>query len=140
MGRRMLIIIIVVVAALAAWNLFPLILLFHQYYLEPIALYSPEKYRIIREDLINSVSRRGYRLCGEVTLSYGKISRAVFNGTFSGETMCLVFFNLPEPKGDYVIYQPAAVFTIMQPGGRTWIRSTRTASSSGSLESSHMRQ
>jgi hypothetical protein len=113
--RRRTLIIIIVAAALAIWQFSPLALFlyqFYQSYVEP-ALYNPEQYKVIREDLVNTLSRHGYRLCGEVTLGYGEISRAVFNGTFRGETMCLVFFNLPEPKGDYVVYQPAAVFTIM---------------------------
>lgn len=49
---------------------------------------------------------RGYRICGEVPLGYGIPFVARFSEIFSEETMCIVFFNLPEPKKDYVIYDP----------------------------------
>jgi hypothetical protein len=104
----LLIVVIFVVAGFLLLYMFPYI----SSQMETLLPYNPERYEIIRADLINSVSKRGYMLCGEVTLNYGESVRAVFSKIFSGETVCLVFFNLPEPKGDYVIYQPSAEFII----------------------------
>jgi hypothetical protein len=109
--RKMILLLIVVIFAVAGFLLlytFPYV----SSQMEVMLPYNPERYEIMRVDLINSVSRRGYMLCGEVTLNYGEFARTVFSKIFSGETMCLIFFNLPEPKGDYVIYQPSAELVI----------------------------
>jgi len=108
--RKMIlsIVIIFAVAGFLLLYMFPYV----SSQMEMMLPYNPERYEIMRVDLIDSVSRRGYMLCGEVTLNYGESARTVFSKIFSGETMCLIFFNLPEPKGDYVIYQPSAELVI----------------------------
>jgi hypothetical protein len=59
-----------------------------------------------RERLINFATSRGYRVCGEVTLNYGETSRTVFTKIISAKAACIILFNLPEPKDDYIIYDP----------------------------------
>jgi len=107
MGRMGKIVYILVLAVAAAVIAFPFLTIL-SYYILPV---SPS-YVSQREGLIDLTARRGYKICGEVTLGYGESVRAVFSKIFSEEVACLVFFNLPEPKNDYVIYQPAARFMI----------------------------
>jgi len=80
------------------------------YYFFPTLL-SPV-YEYERKGLIDFMSRRGYTVCGEVTLNYGEEVKTIFTKTFSGETKCLVFFNLPEPKSEYVVFQPVVEFIL----------------------------
>ncbi|MCX8192624.1 MAG: hypothetical protein N3G77_02295 [Nitrososphaeria archaeon] len=92
----------IILLALTFLLTFYYILLFPLYTI----VFKPELVREERRNFENYMLDHGYQICGEVSLDYGKPFIARFSKIFYEEVKCIVFFNLPEPKKDYVVYDP----------------------------------
>lgn len=110
MGKmRKIALILMIVGAVAAIALQILCML--PYPLSPLSQSISRVREIEREELISFATSHGYKICGEVTLSPGD-SKTVFSRVFDNETVCLVLFNLPEPKSDYAAYELVTKFIL----------------------------
>jgi hypothetical protein len=110
MGRmRKIALVLMIVGAVAAIALQILCML--PYPLSPLSQSISRVREIERGELISFATSHGYKICGEVALSPGD-SKAIFSRVFDNETVCLVLFNLPEPKSDYAAYELVTKFIL----------------------------